>query len=57
MFVIKCDNGTYYQRMTQLGPLFGGTEGQAMRFVTREEAAWERNHYGFVCTEIVESGG
>lgn len=38
-FVLKHPNGTYYQKHVAIGPMFGGTLDQAMRFNSKEEAA------------------
>ena len=55
-FVIKEKEGTYYQKMTGIGPMFGGAKKEAMRFDHRTEAAIEmgKHSYGFTLAEIEE---
>lgn len=58
-YVIKFSStispATYYRRMTAIGPMFGATKKDAMRFETQEDAIRETTrHWGFTTTEIEE---
>lgn len=53
-YAIKHDHGTYYIETNGIGPRFGGTEVNAMRFPTKKLAlAKTGTHWGFVGAKIV----
>lgn len=52
-YVIKHRNGTYFESWT-IGPMFGATLGDAMKFDTERDAiTYMGPHYGFVLTDVV----
>jgi len=55
-FRIKYSDGGYFQGMTGIGPMFGGTKKEAMVFDDKIEAAqmMARHSYAFVMADIEE---
>jgi len=47
-------SGTYYKQMTGIGPMYGATKDEAMKFDTEKEAIGEtcKHSYGFMLAEI-----
>lgn len=54
-FIIKHSNGSYYIGWTAIGPQFGSSKKDALRFESKNDAISESGkHFGFVQTEIEE---
>lgn len=52
-FVIRHDNGTYFDCYTGIGPKFGADKEHAQRYDTKQEAiSVQDSHYGFIMTFI-----
>jgi len=57
-FRLKHRNGTYYQRMSAVGPMFGGTWSQAATFTSVTAALVERaGHWAFVGSHVEDAEG
>lgn len=56
-YAIRHDNGTYYTGFTGIGPRFGGTEGQAIKYTTKDEAIRVSCHWAFAEADVVEVEG
>ncbi len=56
MFRIKYSDGGYFQGMTGIGPMFGGTKQEAVIFDDKMEAGRTLgSHFGFTMADIEES--
>ena len=55
MFRIKYSDGGYFQSMTGIGPMFGGTKKEAQLFDDKITATkMLTSHYGFTMAEVEE---
>jgi hypothetical protein len=56
-FVIRGSNGTYFECWTGIGPCFGATKENAMRFDTEQEARLEtcKHSFAFFGSRIEEA--
>ncbi len=56
MVRIKYQDGGYFQGMTGIGPMFGGTKEEAQVFDDKIEASRAlSSHFGFTMADIEES--
>ena len=56
MFRIKYENGGYFQGMTGIGPMFGGTKSEAHVFDDKITAVkMLTSHFGFTMAKIEQS--
>lgn len=56
MFRIKDMSGGYFQSMTGVGPMFGGTKKEAQLFDDKIQATkMLTSHFGFTMSDIEES--
>ncbi len=54
-FRIKYQDGRYFQKMTGIGPMFGGTKKEAFVFDDKIDAArMLGSHFGFTMADIEE---
>lgn len=54
-FRIKYNDGGYFQGMTGLGPMFGGTKKEAVIFHDKRDAGiMLSSHFGFTMADIEE---
>lgn len=57
VFVIRHDNGTYFDKVTAIGPKFGAHKNMSPTFESKRDALqMQGSHYGFVCTTIESLG-
>ncbi len=55
MFRIKYSDGNYFQGMTGIGPMFGGTKKEAETFDDKIQAVQMlTSHFGFTMAEVEE---
>lgn len=56
MFRIKYNGGGYFQGMTGIGPMFGGTKKEAHVFDDKIQAVQMlTSHFGFTMADVEES--
>lgn len=53
-FILRGSNGTYYRGMVAIGPCFGGTKAEALRFDSRLALAAEMSRHWACSGEVVE---
>ena len=55
MFRIKYEDGSYFQYISDIGPVFGGTKAQAHAFDDKIEASRVlSSHFGFTMADVEE---